>query len=367
MDHRQISEFVNSKDVRKYLQDIGYEFSTPQAAWLVHQCQRLTMEERHKAWREIIRDMPDCAMEERLNLKRIDSFHAFLRDYMEMGKRNVQEFVSGNHCVYSTEYHEMCSKRGERDELWWDGDGFFTSYQACMDSVRRELTEETDIDRIRILKYGLDSSAHEMCQREGLLLNSNLEILNVSPRCKNKDEQVLAWAFDGMCFDFPTPFWRGDILVDCTAYGSPRYVPFVLSRIATWNSEEMLSSGFGESDCPDTRGWEYFDKVVEERLKAGDFTDGGVIGTAVCESDESLERDLHIGGLTLPTDLEYYRGPLKGAERQLKVLSYYEKGELDEAGLVNLCCAIRMEDIGRRCTWEYTDEFLESIGLRPKK
>lgn len=367
MDHRQISEFVNSKDVRKYLQDISYEFSTQQAAWLVYRCQRLTMEERHQAWQEIIRDMPDCAMEERLNLKRIDSFHAFLRDYIEMGKRNVQEFVSGSHCVYSTEYHEMCSKRGERDELWWDGDGFFSSYQACMDSVRRELDGETDIDRIRILKYGLDSSAHEMCQREGLLLNSSLEILSVSPRCKNKDEQVLAWVFDGMCFDFPTPFWRGDILVDCATYGSPNYVPFVLSCIATWNSEEMLSSGFGESDCPDTRGWEHFDKVVEERLETGDFTDMGAVGTAVCESDGSLERDHHIGGVALPTDLEYYREPLKGAERQLKVLSCYEKGELDEAGLVNLCCAIRMEDTGRRCTWGYTDEFLESIGMSPQK
>lgn len=367
MDHRQIGEFVNSKDVRKYLQDIGYEFSTPQAAWLVHECKRLTMEERHRTWREIILDMPDCAMEERRNLKKINSFHAFLTDYIKLEKRGVREFMTSGNCIYRWRFHEMHTENAKYYKYWEDGDGFFQNYHDCINDYRQQMSKDMSISEICVLKCGVGHSGRQINRAEKLVLNSDLEILNVSLNYGNDDEKNLAEAFDGMCFNFPSPFCRGDLLVPCTEYGSQGYRPFVLSHIATWNSEEMLSSGFGESDCPDDRGWEHFDKVVEERLKTGDFTDGGAVGTAVYESDGSLGRDHHIGGLALPTDLEYYCGPLKGAERQLKVLSCYEKGELDEAGLVNLCCAIRMEDIGRRCTWEYTDEFLESIGMRPQK
>ena len=364
MDHRQISEFVNSKDVRKYLQDIGYEFSTPQAAWLVHRCQRLTMGDRHRAWREIIRDMPDCTMAERRNLKQIDSFHAFLMDYIKLEKRGVQEFMTAGNCIYRWQYHEIHIEDARYYKYWEDGDGFFQNYHDCINDYRQQMSEDMGISEVRVLKCGVSHSGRQMNRAEKLVLNSNLEILNVSLDYENDDEKNLAEAFDGMCFDFPSPFCRGDLLVPCTEYGSQGYRPFVLSHIATWNSEKMLSSGFGESDCPDARDWEHFDKVVEERLKTGDYTDGCTIETVANEYTGTLYRD-HL--IASSTDLEYFRGVLEGTQRQLKVLSCYEKGELDEAGLVNLCCAIRMEDIGRRCTWEYTDKFLKSIGMRPPK
>ena len=151
MDRQKIAEFVNSKDIRKYLQDISYEFTTPQAAWLVHRCRRLTMEKRHAAWREIIRDMPDCAMEERLNLKRIDSFHTFLKDYMELEERQLREFVDNNtSCIYRfIGYWKDRTAYG--DDCLGDDD-CFTSIQACVDSCRQLLEAyEGDEDKIDVI------------------------------------------------------------------------------------------------------------------------------------------------------------------------------------------------------------------------
>lgn len=33
-----ILRFVNSKDIRKHLETIGYEFNSLETAWLIYQC-----------------------------------------------------------------------------------------------------------------------------------------------------------------------------------------------------------------------------------------------------------------------------------------------------------------------------------------
>lgn len=79
-----IFRFINSKDIRKHLRDIGYEFNSLEAAWLIYQCHDATIDEKHKAWNELIEKMPDCPIAERLNTEPQDSLHAFLRQYMEL-------------------------------------------------------------------------------------------------------------------------------------------------------------------------------------------------------------------------------------------------------------------------------------------
>lgn len=49
-----IFRFVNSKDVREHLRDIGYEFNSLEAAWLIYQCRDAAIDEKHKAWNELI-------------------------------------------------------------------------------------------------------------------------------------------------------------------------------------------------------------------------------------------------------------------------------------------------------------------------
>lgn len=62
-----IFRFLNSKDIREHLKQLGYSFTAPEAAFLVWQCRSVTLKEKMAAWREIIETMPDCCMEERIN------------------------------------------------------------------------------------------------------------------------------------------------------------------------------------------------------------------------------------------------------------------------------------------------------------
>ena len=57
-----IYRFINSKDIRAHLQSLRYDFTPPEAAFLVWQCATATLSEKHIAWRELIQTMPDCAI-----------------------------------------------------------------------------------------------------------------------------------------------------------------------------------------------------------------------------------------------------------------------------------------------------------------
>ena len=92
-----ILRFVNSKDIREHLRNIGYEFNSLEAAWLIYQFRDATIDEKHKAWNELIATMPDCPIEKRLNTVAQDSLHAFLRQYMELENKYLNEFYDEKH------------------------------------------------------------------------------------------------------------------------------------------------------------------------------------------------------------------------------------------------------------------------------
>lgn len=46
--------FVNSNAVRSYLQEIHCQPTSLEAAWLVCQCETVSLEEKYAAWREIM-------------------------------------------------------------------------------------------------------------------------------------------------------------------------------------------------------------------------------------------------------------------------------------------------------------------------
>lgn len=49
-----ILRFINSKYIREHLGNIGYEFNSLEAVWLIYRCRDATIDEKHKAWNELI-------------------------------------------------------------------------------------------------------------------------------------------------------------------------------------------------------------------------------------------------------------------------------------------------------------------------
>ncbi len=200
-------------------------------------------------------------------------------------------------------------------------------------------------------------------------MNASLDIMEADTSLAYDDIYTvdLDLIFEGMCFDFPTPFQRGDILiphneVDC--YGKR---PFVLSYITTWKSEEMRKRGFHEQECPSRRGWDGFDKNIDRHLERGNCSDMRAIGTYAGDPYDNEGMFFEDDILEIPTNLEYYSGPLEGYQRQLWALSMYEKGEINWEVLVNSCFAMRTETNSMQIQEEfirpYTKEIIEKLGF----
>ena len=88
-------------------------------AWLMKQDKSMTFEEKHKAWKEIIATMPDCAfISEAYPDANIDSVHTFLSEYMELEKRLLEQFYKKEpNAVYT--YKVWC----DEDQGWIGSDG----------------------------------------------------------------------------------------------------------------------------------------------------------------------------------------------------------------------------------------------------
>lgn len=117
-----IFRFLNSKDIREHLKRLGYSFTAPEAAFLVWQCRGVTLKEKMAAWREIIRTMPDCSMEERLNMDEMPSIHGFLEQYITLMERLLENFYCEVHAVYSYSgsYQDGSDFAEEYDHLYPD-------------------------------------------------------------------------------------------------------------------------------------------------------------------------------------------------------------------------------------------------------
>ena len=360
-----VYRYINSKDVRSYAEEIEYHFSTPEAAFLVYHSDGKTLEERMQAWQEIISTMPDCQIEKRNWLGATDSFLSVLSDYIELQKRKIKSFSVGNGYVYRYSTYER-SYNGLMD--WNDQeDIFFSDYDSCVNYCKKYELAEDEIEKIRIYKGKLNPTTDEIAtNRAGgyIELSMQWDILEIDTALAyDKDTYTLDLdcMFDGMCFNFPTPFKRGDIV---TTHGNRECngIPFVFSYISTWDSKEMFKRGFHANECPWNKGWEEYDKCRANLLKNGDLTDMHVLG--VLSDQGKLYQD---NILIVPTDLEYYTGELEGHNRQLKPLSLYEKGEIDYELLVNSCFSIRAEEMAKEiqadCIRPYRREIVEKIGV----
>lgn len=91
------TKFVNSNAVRNHLQRIRYQPTALEAAWLVWQCETISLEEKYTAWHKIIDALPDCptdSLTSRLKKEYKDSTHAFLRAYIAQQKKTDSHILS---------------------------------------------------------------------------------------------------------------------------------------------------------------------------------------------------------------------------------------------------------------------------------
>ena len=333
-----IARFINSPDVRDHIRNVGYQFTSTEAAWLIWQCRLITLAERHDAWRTLIRTMADEKIEKRHLTREWPSLHEYLEKLISFEKRLVDAFYEETQQTFYT-----CSiwlPKLQKSEEYRDN---YLNDQDCQrfimdvygDDYKRE---DADQIRIKVCKHWIGKDAPYMM----IEYNAKWEIMSVLQNgvvvediCAECDD------FEGMWFNFPTPFKKGDIVVgSCLDRCWMRSDIFVLEGVIT------------------------DDKSFVERRKSGWDNSDMIAWGAFQEEDGRIFHECMPGYM----DLKYYHGEFPGVRRILQALSSFWKDEVPIELFVNAYHAILMEAYVNNIYPRYfTDEGMALVGLKNRK
>ena len=332
-------QFINSRDIRDHLKKLNYQFSSIEVAWLVWHSHNHSLREKHAAWQVIIDTMPDCEIKERLNAEYHPSLHHFLQEIMEADKTCVEMFYKED--PKATFSYSYCLPNEDRNHEEYNT--LYSSLGQCLDVAVNDIKnncENKPVEylrecKIKVLKRWVDGTEDNMA----LHFNINKSVWLIWSVVPHKPE-VDYYGLDGMWFNFPTPFQKGDVIV--SAIGNHKN-PIVLLEIATEH------------------------KRAEYWVKRGDYTDMSVLGYMLCGETNELDRCLFVDWDSTYMDMEYFRGELTGAERVLFPLSNLVKEKISLDLFVNAYHIILQEHSVKIVKDLYTDEGLELAGLKECK
>jgi len=295
-----IYRYINSVDIAKHLKKIGYQFSPVEKAWLIWQCKTATMAERHRAWDELISTTSDCAVEKMFNVAGWNSIHEMLIGFMRLEYkllRIFEEDTPDTVCVFEVLEESYIQNETQKE---WHG-GYLSKDSGTAQAYIEQWDEPVPY---RIKKQWIDS-VEEMCA----YYNSEKELLRIDCRAfsnflTSEELELLCESFDGMWFDFPIPFKKGDLVMDVF-----REEPFVLM---------------------DTMPW--YKKKHPERKCHLDSSDMYASGYSYDTADRFLYDDYMVDYM----NMVYYSEPLQGPQRILEAYSRFEKKKIDAWTLLKL-------------------------------
>ena len=339
-----IYPYINSRAIREHLKKLDYKFDPMLCAYLVWQSEGHTMKEKHEAWKEIIRSMPDMPVPEKPNCVGWDSLHRMLKDYMDMQDWLVAELEKDDGAgVYRYEIKEVCTLRiageedfGRNDFRWFDGHLYARDFQTCWAQALIELIDaKEDGKGIRITKHYLGVAEYECSisatyRKDGEMIDvdylglpddTEMGPIREGIPCVPKAYSDVNWgSFEGFWYDIPIPFQKGDVVYNphCFPHGFP----------CSWGSEPFVLMG--------TVPW-FKKKQAEEtgrpmNPRFGDSSDMRAYGYSYDTESGFLYDDYDAWYL----NLEYYKAPLKGRERLVGAYSKFVKEEIDGWTLMKL-------------------------------
>lgn len=329
-----ILEFLDSPDIKEHLQDIGYEFTTPEAAFIVARSNEKALRQKIEGWKKIIENMPNCAMTRRHGTLSIPNFHVFLRDVIKWERKKIARFKQpGKHMYF---FEDRTGSPYESEPSF----GPYTSYDKCFEAIWNELEEENPTS-IEITRRPIDPD-EDYYAADKLMLNAKGEIMDCQLRCIDveREGEDPTFAFELMWFSIPTPFHAGDIIC---RHSDPDD-PMLLLNMQTWTTrrviDELPPSAYRE------RAAEGADDLLKHHRQNGDTSDMYAYG---CQIEYPLEYPVYIGEPScFLLDMEYCRTPLKPEARILYGVRAYLDGNLGLDSLIALSSLFELQALVKK-------------------
>lgn len=224
-----IYEYFNSQDIAEYCQKLGYSFTSRELAYMIWQSNHHTLAQKVAAWEELIRTVPDEALEDG------DSLHHFLQRYITRLQQFVSEFQADTkNCVYS--YEQRCT---HMPDSYMNESVLYDHYDTCLAAAMTEIDE--DVISFRIRKKQIHNQAADQMGDAMMYLTINSEPIDVvvAPYYGDVDLLVEPFGFYGWYVNIPAPFKRGDIVTGIDLCWR-RSEPMVVDKLPSEHGDDYL-------------------------------------------------------------------------------------------------------------------------------
>ncbi len=337
-----ILSFIDSKDIRSYLKDIGHKFTMPEAASIIFNSNRITLDERIGAWRQAADTLPDTEYDFS-DGTHVDSFRDFLQGYARFAEEEfsrLKESSPDRAFRYKYLFHPKefsALDHFDRDEDFH----YFPDYESCLAFCKRQPIPD-GTKEIAITKAPFGGTGDVLWKDlSSIHLDLNFVPTSLYPSHNNCGGDVLYYyKLWDVPDTIPMPFRCGDIVRNLTFD-----TVSVFEYLPEWDDEELAS-------CPD---W-VRRRALSEREAAGDRQrDRNNAWTADYSArlrrfSESIENCL---------SLEKVTRPLYGYERLCEPLSRMIKGELEPMDFFNESEAILAEERAKDLREPWRDPYGE--------
>lgn len=318
-----IFRFIDSADIRRYLAEIQYRFSTEEKMFLIWYCKSATLNEKITAWQEIVGYVQGCPWDYAMDIRER------VAAYIELQEKMLGQFQSAGSCVY--QYKLIDSLTEETDS-----GSVYRSYEDCL-AAAKIAARTAGCCKLEIRKEPLDAAEHS--RRIGTcLFNQDGEIMQINCLPTDAEDMMTYLLFEEMWFAFPTPFHSGDIV--CSRFSPDE--PFVLTDMVTWDSERIMKE-LPPSEY-DRQMLDCADYTIERLLWQGDSRIMGAFGY---RAEGGLIRRQK-APICDYLDLEYYRGSLDQSHKILQPVSSYLKGNCGIEFLLNAYCLLRQSTLAEQ-------------------
>lgn len=319
-----IYNLLNSRSIAHHWEEIEYIPDSLGTAWLVYKNKSLSFDEKCSLWEEIINTMPDAEIPKNEYFScRFGSLHGFLRRFMELSRRFLDWFYDNAGCVYAV---------NEGYEVFTFG-SVFSSADKIKDYINSGEFEDRKMFLLKRMVIDEFRADEDMGLKPFacIAVNKNIQpvyqsIWDYTGSPCSQEEIELLKAFEGMSFDFPFPFEKGDLLCENT---DGLWLRDDEPRLCVYTSlgeyEDMVISGFGQ------------------RMN-GEIFKSEFLGHCM--------------------DYELYSGKCDGKRRIMKALSSYEKGLISDDYFTKLYKFILMEEeLKHSIVHYYPEEYFELAGI----
>ena len=116
-----IFRFIDSADIRRYLAEIQYRFSTEEKMFLIWYCKSATLNEKIAAWQEIVGYVQGCPWDYAMDIRER------VAAYIELQEKMLGQFQSAGSCVY--QYRLAAAEET-------DSGSVYRSYEDCLAAAK---------------------------------------------------------------------------------------------------------------------------------------------------------------------------------------------------------------------------------------